>query len=336
LFQLATWYKAEIPSVVFLPLRDTTYDHHKSEPPLDTIVKQRVFRIDPPRFHEVLHRRVQLALNDIAKDRSRKLTYALPNGMRVTYPVEQLEYYLRSILRSIFEHDRYVRKTAIGLAGRDIRKAMEIFLEFCSSGHIGENHILAMKNRGGNYIIPLDVVRRVLLRRNRRFYSDESSFIKNLLAIDTSDPHPIYGLRLAVLRWLRTRAGQKGEAGFKGYHAASLLMNDLSHFGVGRDSIGTVLDYLLREQLIVAEHLRGRLESESDLLSITPAGHVHLDFMTEVDYFAAIGESLPSGTKNSPKQLRRKSVTTRDISTSELLSVWPQRWSATWRMQWPR
>ena len=59
--------------------------------------------------------------------------------MTVEYPRSEQAYYLTSILKSLFEHDRFIRRMITGLSRRNIEEALEIFLEFCNSGHIGED-----------------------------------------------------------------------------------------------------------------------------------------------------------------------------------------------------
>jgi len=117
--------------MVMLPL-----DNYRDTPPLDTALKDFAFRI-APLFHQVLTTRVQLALNKLSKD-SKTLDYELPNRMRAQYGASALSQYLTCILSSVFEHDKYVRRMLVGLTGRNIRMALEIFVEFCTSGLKGE------------------------------------------------------------------------------------------------------------------------------------------------------------------------------------------------------
>jgi hypothetical protein len=65
MFQVAQWIQREFRALVILPLRDVTYDMHRSEPPLDTTLKGLTFRIEPPPFAEVLQKRVMLALEEM-------------------------------------------------------------------------------------------------------------------------------------------------------------------------------------------------------------------------------------------------------------------------------
>src|ERR1019366_7229374 len=102
-----------------------------------------------------------------------RLTYTLPNGIVVEYPASDQGMYLAAIMKSLFEYDRFIRRMITALAGRDVRRAMEIFLEFCTSGHIGEDEILSIRASQGRRALPYEVVARVLLRMNRRFYDGD-------------------------------------------------------------------------------------------------------------------------------------------------------------------
>jgi hypothetical protein len=67
MFEAAQWLQREFRGLVLLPLREETYDNHRNEPPLDTALKDLVFRIEPPLFQRILASRVNLALRELAK-----------------------------------------------------------------------------------------------------------------------------------------------------------------------------------------------------------------------------------------------------------------------------
>jgi energy-coupling factor transporter ATP-binding protein EcfA2 len=181
MFQAAQWLQKEFRSLVILPLREETYDNHRDHPPLDTALKDLVFRIEPPLFQSVLAKRVQLALRALDGNGGQNmLTYELPNGYTVEYSKNDTSYYLTCILKSIFENDKYVRRIIVGLSARNIRRALEIFLEFCTSGHIAEDEIFKIRQSQGMHTLPLHIVSRVLLRMNRRYYDGDHSHVKNL------------------------------------------------------------------------------------------------------------------------------------------------------------
>lgn len=291
MFQVAQWIQREFRCLIFLPIRDITYDNHRNEPPLDTALKDLVFRIEPPSFQKVLSKRIALALKEMQeKSKEKIISYSLPNGMRVSYPAEDLACYLNSILKSLFEYDRYLRRMIVGLAGRDLRKAMEIFIEFCTSGHITEDEILKIRQSEGQYAIPFHVVARVLLRVNRRFYSSDTSYVKNLFHCETSDPNPVYFIRLSILRWLHQRFKIQGPTRLPGYHPVSSLKADLVSIGLSDDVISRELIYLLQARCVIAEHLRLDHLVDEDLICIASTGFVHLDLVDDVNYLAAISE----------------------------------------------
>ncbi len=297
MFQLANWVRSQFRCLVVLPLRDVTFDLHRYTPPLDTALKQFVFRIEPPQFSDVLQARVRLALAEISKtaDRASSLTFTLPNGIKVSYPAEDQALYLTSMLRSLYAHDRFVRQVMTGLAGRDVRKALEIFLEFCMSGHIGEDQILNIRLLEGQYVLPLSVVARVLLRMQRRFYDGDRSYLKNIVQCNPSDPLPDHFVRLAVLHWFEQRLGIKGPAGVEGFHRASDMITDLAAIGHEAQRARSELGYLIREACLVAEHLRVDSLSDDDLVKITSSGVVHLQLMSNPEYLAACAEDTAIG-----------------------------------------
>lgn len=292
MFQIAHWLQNEFRCFIILPLRDVTYDLHRHDPPLDTALKQFVFRIEPPSFSDVLQARVRLALEEIAQtaQTATNLSYLLPNGIRVSYPAQDQALYLASILRSLYAHDRFVRQVMTGLAGRDVRKALEIFLEFCISGHIGEDEIYKIRFFEGQHILPISVVARVLLRMRRRFYDGNASYLKNIVQCAPEDALPDHFVRINVLRWFEQRLREKGPAGVEGFHRAADMLTDLSAAGHDSDRVSIELGYLVREGLLIPEHLRDELASAADLVKISSSGVVHLQLMVNPEYLAACAE----------------------------------------------
>ena len=63
-FQIVQWLRDQLKCLVFLPIRDVTYNTHKDKPPLDTVIKDYIFHIEPPAFTEVLEKRIKLALKE--------------------------------------------------------------------------------------------------------------------------------------------------------------------------------------------------------------------------------------------------------------------------------
>lgn len=290
MFEVAQWLQKEFRCLVVLPLRDETYDNHRDQPPLDTALKDLVFRIEPPLFQHVLVKRVQLALNQFASGSNEKFHFQLPNGFIVEYTQSDQSFYLTSIIRSVFEHDKFVRRMIIGLSGRNMRRALEIFLEFCNSGYIGEDQIFKMRQSNGQYSIPFHQVATVLLRMNRRFYDSDHSYIKNIFAANREDAIPGYFCRYMILKWLRNNFKSSGTDGLRGYFPKREIKTALTPYGLSPDVLDREFNYLLASQCVIAEHLRLSSVDDEDLVRIGPAGFVHLDLVSNINYLAAIAE----------------------------------------------
>lgn len=290
MFEAAQWLQKEFRCLVILPLRDETYDNHRDQPPLDTALKDMVFRIEPPLFQQVLVKRVQLALLELTSDSGEKLHYKLPNGFSVEYPKSEQAFYLLSILKSLFEHDRFARRLIVGLAGRNMRRALEIFLEFCKSGYIGDDQIFKIRQSEGNHTLPFHQVATVILRMNRRFYDGDRSYIKNLFAANTDDATPGFFCRYLILRWLGDRLKSIGPAGLEGYFTKAEIKKAIVPYGLSPESVDREFNYLLAAQCVIAEHLRIDSISDEDLVRLGPAGYVHLDLVGNVNYLAAVAE----------------------------------------------
>jgi energy-coupling factor transporter ATP-binding protein EcfA2 len=290
MFEAAQWLQNEFRALVILPLRDETYDNHRSQPPLDTALKDMVFRIEPPLFQNVLIGRVKLAMNALKRNSSEKLYFTLPNGINVEYPRSDQAFYLTSIVRSLFEHDRFVRRMIVGLSGRNMRDALEIFLEFCNSAHIGEDQIFKIRQSEGRHTLPLHQVATVLMRMNRRFYDSDHSYVKNLFSANKEDLRPSFFCRIMILRWLRENFSSAGTSGLKGYFPKGMIKQELMSYGLSPDMLDREFNYLLASKCVLAEHLRIDSLEDEDLVRIGPAGFVHLDLVGNVSYLAAIAE----------------------------------------------
>jgi hypothetical protein len=290
MFEAAQWLQREFRGLVLLPLREETYDNHRNEPPLDTALKNLVFRIEPPLFQRILASRVNLALRELAKKGEALRRYSLPNGIQVEYPASEQGYYFSSILRSIFEHDRYVRRLIVGLSGRNMRRALEIFLEFCTSGHIGSDEITKIRLSEGNHVLPLSLITNVLLRVSQRFYNSDLSYIKNLFSVELHDKRPNFFSRWLILQILFRMYNSSGQFQLKGYIRVAKLREELANYGVEEEVFRRELEYLVRGFCVVSEDFRMENIADDDLVSIAPAGHVHLNICVEQYYLAAVAE----------------------------------------------
>ena len=299
-FQIVRWLQSWLTCLVFLPIRDVTYDVYQAEPPLDTVIKDYVFRIEPPPFTTVLRKRIDLALAELNRNRKQELlSYTLDGNIMVQYPASDLGMYLGCLYKSIFEHDALLRRMLIGLADRNIRRAIEIFIEFCKSGHIRAAHIFKIRQLRGEYALPLDVVMRVLLRLNRRFYDGTTAIVRNLFQCDPDCSAPSNFSRYMVLKWLEAMWKDKGPTGVKGFHRGEAMLKDLGPLGIDSRVLWEDLRFLVEVGCVATEHQRREIKSEGDLISLSASGRAHLRLVSHVGYLAACAEDAWIGEEDT-------------------------------------
>ena len=307
MFQVAKYIQQQIRCLVILPLRHETFENHRHEPPLDTALNDLVYRIEAPSFHEVLKKRLGLVLSEVKHASPKMLSYHV-GGKTIEFPAEKLDRYLHAMMGALFDYKQYGRKIIIGLAGWNIRKAFEIFLEFCRSGFIREEDIFERQVETGQVGgLPHGVIAKVLLRTNRRYYDGDHSFVKNLFQTDPGSPKPCGFLRYWILAWLRTNGGVIGPSGVKGYHRLGDLIRDLLRIGAEPEALRVECRYLAKAGCLLAEHLRSDSIQDADLISLTPCGQVHLELAhRDINYLAACSEDAWVNDSNVAEKVRKR------------------------------
>ena len=291
MFEVAKWAKEEYHSLVFLPMRETTYEANRTKPPLDTTIKDLTFKIDPPDLKDVLYRRVEYALSQGPST----LNYFLSNGIRVICSRNEQRLYLSSILHSLFDNSKFFRGLMSGLAGRDIRRGIELFLDLCKSGHIPSLEFFKVRASRGESPLKEHLIMKALLRNNRLYYSDEDSALRNLFTSHPEEdqiPNPFQ--RLAILDYLDKNRGIKGPNNVAGFHQVQTVITTLSIHGHDEKRILTEIGELVKARCLYSESQieDGKPIAREDLIKISPTGIVHLDLLQNLDYLAACAEDV--------------------------------------------
>lgn len=324
MFDVAKWAKEEYHALIFLPMRDTTYELNKTQAPLDTAIKDLTFRIDPPDLSEVLHRRVEYALSVGPSE----ISYILENGMVVKCPKSEQKLYLSSIIHSLFDNTEFFRKLIKGVAGRDIRRGIEVFLEFCKSGHIPAIDIFSMRATDGTHTLQPHIIMRALLRKDRWYYADENSYFRNLFVCDPSTeeiPNPF--TRILILDYLNSLKGKRGPSGIPGFHKVMEIVANLSQNGLEKKHVYSAITELIKSRCIYAELKDGNKTdlSGEDLIKIAPTGHAHLDLLSNLDYISACSEDVWYKSRSTALRIADRLTS----QTQKHLSLWASIMNAT-------
>ncbi len=104
-----------------------------------------------------------------------QLEYYLSNGARIV-----LGEFLKCIYLELFERRHNISRILQAIAGRNIRRALEMFEAILTSGHLSAEAITSNVKGAGEIAIPEYTVLKILMRTEYRFFSDNSGFIANI------------------------------------------------------------------------------------------------------------------------------------------------------------
>lgn len=277
-FQNAISFGAEHQCDVLVAMRDETFDIYSARPPLDAISKHRIFRVHPPRLIDVVKKRLDLMIEYLDDHMPRKLRHCLAGGVEVEYDRDELRQYLKKVYDDLFSSSRAMRVVLEALAGKNIRKALEMFVSILASPYL-ENRV-GFATMKSSRPIPEWLVIRSLMRGRYAFYSDtrDDVFVGNIFQVaerSKSTNNFVISEILAILTRERKRTGQLG---IEGYQKVERLLNAPELMGYSREDVLWALNYCIKLQLITSESTVGRAVTDDSFVKITASGFYHLKF----------------------------------------------------------
>ena len=280
-FQLALWFLNKSQSFVILQMRDETYERYKNRPPLDTFRSGVSFHITPPRFLDVVKRRLELSLDYLVHRAESRQEYYLSNGTKVTYPKTLLGEFLSGIYLELFERRNNVARILQGIAGRDVRRALEMFVAILTSGHLREESITSAAISAHGVVIPEYTVLKILMRTEYRFFNDDSGFVTNLFYVDDEWERPTNFLLSEIVFWLYKNRKKRGSIGLEGYHTISAIADALQPLGYISEDVLSGCGFLAQRQLIEPDHMNISQVDLNDAIKVTASGFIHLRILCE-------------------------------------------------------
>lgn len=280
-FSLSLWFLDQSKSFIILQMRDETYERFKNQKPLDTYKSGVVFHISPPRFLDVVKRRLELSLEYLAQNSPDTLEYNLRSGIRIRYPNSMLGEFLKSIYLDLFERRHNLSRILQALAGRNIREALEMFVSILNSGHLREEVITSTALGAGGIALPEYTVLRILMRTEYRFFNNSSGFVSNIFYFDEDWQQPNNFILAEILFWLADNRKRRGEIGLEGYFSGARLADELQKRGFVREDVCKGCSWLVEKNLIEADHMGRTSVTFDDSIKISAAGFIHLRVLCE-------------------------------------------------------
>ncbi|WP_170162559.1 hypothetical protein [Methylocystis hirsuta] len=280
-FQLSLWFMDQSNAFVILQMRDETYERFKDRPPLDTFRSGVTFHITPPRFLDVVKRRLELCLEYLTANVEEKLEYTLSNGAKIVYPRTMLGEFLKGIYLELFVNKHNVSRVLQGIAGRDVRRALEMFVSILNSGHLSAEAITSHAKGAGEISVPEYTILKILMRTEYRFFSENSGFVSNIFHFDDEWERPNNFIIPDILFWLYDNRKRRGDIGLEGYFSVGSIADVMQLRGYIRDDIIAACSWLLRKELIEADHMNRTGLSGDDSVKVTASGFIHLRILCQ-------------------------------------------------------
>ena len=131
-------------------------------------------------FIDVVKKRLDLSIEYLAENANEVQYYTLPSGMRVKIPKSDVGHFLHELYIELFERRRNISRILESLAGRDVRRALEMFVSLITSGHLREDQITSQVRGAGSILITEHNILKILMRTEYRFFSEQSGFVVNI------------------------------------------------------------------------------------------------------------------------------------------------------------
>jgi hypothetical protein len=304
-FQLTLWFLSQTHAFVILQMRDETYERYKNKPPLDTYRTGVIFHISPPRFVDVVKRRLELSIEYLSRSAERNNFYEIESGMRIRYSKEDLEGFLRRLYNALFDRRRNISRVLEALAGKDVRRALEIFVAIITSGYLSTTTIASNTMGSGDVSLKEHTILRILMRTNRRFFShDSGGFVQNIFAYDEDTQKPDNFIVVEILFFLFQNRKTLGKINVEGYFTCTEVADALQKLGYDPDDVFVNTRRLVKSELIVTDRMNSADVNCDDSVRILAAGWVHIRLLSErFEYIFSVIPTTPIRDQRVAEQL---------------------------------
>ncbi|MER9231261.1 hypothetical protein NKI56_03985 [Mesorhizobium sp. M0622] len=300
IFESAQWFKSLTKGLILVNLRDSTFEAHKDEPPLDAFINAINFYIKPPRFAQVIRKRLELVLENLPAEVDRKQEYALASGYRIQYPSSRLGEFLMSIYLSLFDSKEVqVASTLEALVAKDVRRALGMFSDILVSPHVPTAQITGAAIAGSSFRIPERHILRSLMRGRYQYYNGRSIYIHDIMSADDNHVRPSNFIFCDILEYLvRNRKG-KIDFNQEGYATIGTVVKQMGRLGYDdQDALDATLT-LVEKGLIEPEALISTDLGEQDAVRVHASGFVHDRILLRRDeYVTGTTTSLKVASKD--------------------------------------
>jgi GTPase SAR1 family protein len=296
IFEAAQWFKELTRALVIVNMRDTTFEAHREEPPLDAFINAINFYIKSPRFAAMLRKRLDIVLENIQQDPelSKLQKFTLESGAIVTYESGRLGEFLMSIYASLFDR----RAANIGaalesLAAHNARSALGMFADIIASPHIPTSQIGSAAAASEVARIDEDRIVRALMRGRYRLFNNRLRYVRDILSPTPDSVRPSNFLYADILEFLIKNRKVKIDYSVEGYASGRTIVNRMGQIGYDEGDAYNALVQLSKWNLVEPESLLIDEITLDDPVQVHASGFIHMRyFLRRPEYLFGVTANM--------------------------------------------
>lgn len=297
-FQTALWFMEQTRCMLILQMRDATFEAFKNEPPLDTYRTGQIFHISPPRFVDVVKRRLELSLEYLAEQAPEQVTFRTKTGATIRYPRSRAGDFLTGIYHELFNSRSNVARVLEALAGRNVRRALDMFFAIITSGHMPEEIIASVAQGATVRSFPEYLILRALMRQSYRYFNNNTGFVANVFHCEGRWERPSNLLIPELLFFLIGQRKVRGDNGQMGYVALSRIILEMENLGFVRADVREATLFCLKKDLIEVDTSSPDSIRDRDSIKATASGWAHMRLLSSrLEYVASVLPTTPLDDK---------------------------------------
>ena len=167
------------------------------------------------------------------------------------------------------------------LAGKDVRRALDMFVSIITSGHLGEDQITSQVRGGAAIRITEQNLLKILMRTDYRLFSDNSGSISNIFSFENEWNRPSNFLLIEILFFLASSRKRAGQIGIEGYFTVEHICELMQKMGYDPEDTAKAVKLALNRYLIDADHMGNVSVGLTDSVKIGASGFIHLRTLVE-------------------------------------------------------
>ncbi|MFZ3351722.1 MAG: hypothetical protein WA268_12715 [Xanthobacteraceae bacterium] len=295
IFEAAQWLKDITRALVIVNLRDTTFEAHRDEKPLDAFINAVNFYISPPRFAVVIQKRLELVLDKMKTDErfTGQHTFTLETGAKISYDSTRLVEFLTSIYDSLFKTGSNISASMQSLVAKNVRVALGMFGDIISSPHVSSAQMTSVAMTGSANRIEEEGILRALMRGRYRLFGNRGPYIRNIIGVAPESKRPSNFLYADILEFLIRNRKAKVDFSVEGYASGEVIVKRMTQLGYDEEDAFRGLSQLVNWNLVEPESLVLEELKLGDAVQVHASGYTHMRyFLQKPEYVVSISADM--------------------------------------------